>query len=419
MTLVRTAHLAPVVLPMVAEPVRDGAVVIEGERITAVGPAADVVSSGTRLRRWSGVLTPGLVNAHTHLQYTTFADLATERLPFPAWLRRLVERRRDMSDAAWSESARTGAFLALRSGTTAVADVVTDPAVLVPLARSGLAGISYLEVVATDDRAWTAGQAARLAAALDCAPPGRAVGVSPHTLYTLSLGTFAAAVHAARGRGMRLHPHLAETVEEVEYVALGTGPLADAARRLGWQLELLDRGAGCTPAAQLDRIGGLGPDVHVAHGVHCDADDRALLRERATVVALCVRSNRMLGAGRPPVAAYLREGSPLALGTDSLASSPSLDLLEEARSVRELARAQGYAEADLDRRLLEAATLGGARAMGLDDIGRLAPGARADLAVFAAPADADPYAGLLDHGPGECVATVLAGRLVHRGRAAA
>jgi cytosine/adenosine deaminase-related metal-dependent hydrolase len=160
-----------------------------------------------------------------------------------------------------------------------------------------------------------------------------------------------------------------------------------------------------------DELGGLGPDVHVAHGVHVDARDRALLRERQTVVALCTRSNAVLQAGEAPVADYLSEGNPVAIGTDSLASVPDLDLLAEARATRDLARKQGHEHPD--EAIVRALTLGGAQALG-QDLGTLHPGGRADLAVFDVPTDGDPHEALLEHGPRRCVATVLGGRIVHR-----
>lgn len=410
-------HSADVVLPIVAEPIRDGAVLVEGDRIADVGTRDALVRrhSAARLRRWPGALTPGLVNAHSHLQYTGFADLATSGLDFAEWITVMVRRRATVTDQGWVEATRHGVHLMLRSGTTCVADVVTDVAALAPTARSGLAGISYLEAVAVDQRSWDDGAREQLLAALATVPSGRAVGVSPHTLYTLGSGVVRDCLAISRQRGLRSHPHLAETQAEAEFVATGTGPFADSMRSMGLELELMSAPAECTPARHMDDLGVLGPDVHVAHGVHCESADRALLRERGTAVALCPRSNATLRAGEAPVAAYLAESNPVGLGTDSLASTPSLDLLADVRAVRDLARRQGYEKPDLHQRVVEAATSGGAYAMGLDDVGALRPGARADLAVFDVPVDAgDPYTALVEHGEGSCAATVLAGRLVHR-----
>jgi cytosine/adenosine deaminase-related metal-dependent hydrolase len=427
-------HSAPIVLPVSAEAIADGAVLVDGDRIAAVGPRADLAAAhpDVRERAWAGVLTPGLVNAHAHLQYTDFEELNSLDAPFPVWLGRMVAKRPTFTSQMWQESTRRGLHLMLKSGTTAVADIVTEPEALAPTARSGIAGISYLEAVFEDARSWSDGGRVRMLAALDGAPGGRTVGVSPHTPYTIATAVFADCIAIARERGLRTHTHVAESQAEVEYVWSGTGPFAQSMTEAGKAMELVrDGGSGLSPAGYLDKIGALGPDVHAAHCVHCDAEDRELLRTRGVYAALCVRSNRILQAGEPPIAAYLREGSPFAIGTDSLASSPSLDLLEEAAALRALARDQGYQAADLDRRIVEAATLGGAAAMGLGDVGRLAEGARADLAVFALSESAEAsvdaalgtvdtdavYAALLDAAAAKkhrCIATVLGGTITHR-----
>ncbi len=351
-------------------PVLDGGVLIDAGQIVAVGPAAELRASAERVRRFDGVLMPGFVNAHAHLQYgPSFADLSGGGHAFPDWLLQMNERRRASSDDAWRAEVAGSWQQARATGTVAVADIVTSPAafdVRVP-------GVRYLESVAIASGDWPE-ESTRVERCLQRQPEA---GVSPHTLYTLGTEVIAGLIALARRGGRRLHPHLAETADEDAFVREGAGPFAD----WPWAAELREAsGAHCSPAHHLDALGGLGPDVHVAHGTHLDAGDRQLLRERGTAVALCARSNATLGSGTPPVAALLYEGSPIAVGTDSLASTPDLDMLSEVRTLQAIATGQGYERDDLAHRLLEAATLGGAYAIGNPRLGTLAPGRPAAFA---------------------------------------
>jgi cytosine/adenosine deaminase-related metal-dependent hydrolase len=423
----QTLHSAPIVLPVSTDPIGDGAVLVDGDRVVAVGPRAELLAANpdVRERAWSGVLTPGLVNAHAHLQYTDFEELNSLDQPFHVWIGKLTEKRSSFTDAMWGESTRRGLHMMLRAGITSVADIVTDPVgVLPPTARSGIGGVSYIEIVFEDARSWSESGRARLVERLASGPASRALGVSPHTPYTVATAVFADCVAIARDKGLRLHPHVAESPAEQEFVLSGTGPFAESMTQFGKAMELIrDGGSGLTPVQYLDKLGVLGPDMHAAHCVHCDPADRDVLRERGVYAALCARSNKILQSGQPPVADYLRENSPFGIGTDSLASTPSLDLLEEAAALRALAVSQGYDDADLSRRIFEAATLGGAGAMGLTDVGRLEPGSRADLAVFAVPGSESltpesAYGALLDaaaDGAHQCLGTILGGTIVHRG----
>lgn len=416
-----TLHTAPLVVLDAAHALPDAGVLVGTDgRVLAVGPRDWLACRADAVVEWQHALLPGLVNAHAHTEYgPAFADLATSGLPFPRWILHLSGRRKEMDEADFYAEAAGSAAQMLATGTTCVADVVTIGPGTSALAEAGLAGTSYLEVVALDATSWPA-RRATLLEQLAAVPEGRSVGISPHTLYTLGTSVFAEVVALARERGLRLHVHLAETAEESEFVLAGTGAYAKMARRVGWDLELLDGGSGLTPTLHLADLDGVGPDCHVAHGIHVDARDRALLRDSGTVVALCPRSNAVLQSGRPPVADYLREGVPFAVGTDSLASCPSLDLLADARELRRIAIDQGYAEADLPVRLLDAATRVGALACGAEGSGVLAQGSRADMAVLDLGADparlaADPVAratAVLD--AGVCVATVLAGQVVRR-----
>ncbi|HVV29434.1 MAG TPA: amidohydrolase family protein [Mycobacteriales bacterium] len=413
-----TVHRAPWVLPIAAAPVPAGEVAVRDGRIVAVGRELErrpeVADAGpVVVVEHDGVLMPGLVNAHAHLQYgPAFADLATGALPFPEWIGLMMQRRQRLDDDAWLDQAQRSARHALETGTTAVADVVTNAAAAP--GRGALRGIAYLEAVGADDVVWAERESPRITAALQSLggadQAGALIGLSPHTLYTLGTEVFRAVIALARERQVRLHPHLAETEGESAYVRNGTGPLADAVRAMGLSMELLDHGAGCSPTGLLARLGGLGPDVHVAHGIHVDAADRNLLRRNGTTVALCVRSNAVLGAGEAPVAAYRNDGNPVGVGTDSLASAPDLDMLAELRALRDVALRQGSDPEGLAAWLVHAATTGGAAAMGMQqEIGVLRRGARADLVVVQGEPAVDPYQTVLS---GRARTTYLAGELV-------
>ncbi len=363
-------HRAAAILPIARPPIRDGGVLVENGRIVAVGPAAVLQDRADETIAYDGLLMPGFINAHAHLQYgPTFADLTGTGHAFAQWLMQMTQRRQAMTDDGWRSEVSASWALAYESGTVAVADIVTSAAAL----DVEVPGVRFLESVAVASHMWPA-ERDRLAGLLKAHPEA---GLSPHTLYTLGREVLRGIQQLARAEGRRLHPHLAETADEDEFVRTGTGPFS------GWAFATELRDAGGvkqSPAAHLDDLAGLGPDVHVAHGTHLDAADRRLLRERGTAVALCARSNAILGAGIPPVADLLYENSRIAVGTDSLASTPDLDMLAELRTLATIARSQGYSRSDLATRLLAAATTGGADAIGRPDLGRLEPGATAALA---------------------------------------
>ena len=349
-------HRARFVLSPGAAAVTDGAVAVAGGRILSVGSADEVLASvgpGAVVHEWDGALTPGLVNAHTHLQYSDMAAVGlAAHAGFEAWMSAFMELYPVPRD--WGASAAAGAALALRSGTTTVAEIVTDAAAGSAVHDAGLHGIAFWEVLGWTERAWDERGERTVRAQLAALPATPAIGLSPHAIYSLD-----------------------------------TAVIRDLARL----------------SAELG--------VHLAHGIYVDAADRALLRARGVGVALCPRSNAVIGLDAPPVAAYLREGNAIAVGTDSLSSSPSLSPWHDVAALHDIARAQGYAADDLHARLFAAATIGGAHALGMDaDTGALRPGARADLAVFPVSASTarDALAELVEAGPDEASLTVVGGR---------
>jgi cytosine/adenosine deaminase-related metal-dependent hydrolase len=409
-------YTAPVVVPLAGDPIREGAVGVDGGRIAYVGPA-DGAPEADETTAFTGVMTPGLVNAHTHLCYTSFADMYGNEKEFFEWIQEFARRNPETADEAWKSSVQEGIDESLRHGVTAVADVVTPAAGFAPLLASDLAGVAYWEACFIDDAAWEVRRNGWREVVTDTRAVNNsdvAVGISPHTLYTLGTNVGKGLAELARTLDIRLHPHLAETMHEDMFVRRGSGPFAFMNRRAGLALELADGGAGHSPAAQMDKVGWLGADSHVAHGVHLDKTDRELLRAKGTAVALCARSNARLEAGEPPVAALRAEGNTVAIGTDSRASAPDLDVAAEWPVLRKIALGQGDGGEGLNEWLVRAATQGGAKALGRDDVGVLKEGARADLAVFDVDTDGDPYAALVTGAAGNCTATVLRGRPTKR-----
>lgn len=413
---------ADVVVPVAGAAIDDGAVAIEGGRVVEVGTRRRLRTEFPEAeeRHHRGVVTPGLVNAHTHLQFTSFAEIGRQiHDGFEEWsvvFDRKYGQRAPRED--WYGAVLAGGRLALATGTTTVAEISTDFEAVPAVREAGLGGVVYLEALGHTWDAWEGGERARYLAALEDALSIQddrvRIGVSPHAPYSLDTDVLTDMAAIARDRGMRVHTHLGESAYEDEYCMFATGPLADFVRGFGRGFQIVvEGGCGVGTVEFSHRIGLLGPDTHVAHGIYLDEPGRALLRELDIPVALCPRSNEVIGLKEPPVAAYLREGNPVAVGTDSLASSPSLDLLEDVAVLYRLAQEQGYDEPDLAERLFRAATRGGAYALGLDHpegVGALAPGRQADIAVFDMAVTADhAVEALVREGAGRCVATYVGG----------
>lgn len=416
------------VLPVSSRAIRDGAVAFANGMIEWVGKLAElpVDFAECPVERFEGILTPGLVNAHTHLQYSNFAELGRGSYrSFEHWSEDFEVRYQAVEDPEeWAEAAREGAALALRSGTTAVAEIVTDVAARGVLAEAGLGGVEYLEAIGETEARWEAGGRRAYLEKLDALLPdghdGVAIGVSPHAPYSLDGAVAAELAAFARERGMRVHSHVGESSVEAALYDQGAHAVLEIYGDLRDEFALVRQGgAGLSTGRYAEHVGILGSDAHIAHGVYLDREDRELLQSTGTRVALCPRSNRVIGLDAPPVADYLREGHDVAVGTDSLSSSPSLDLLGDAAALAELALAQGYLGDDLYVRLVEAITAGGARAIGRDDLGVLEPGKRADIAGFAVPTatTTSPERALIARGEGRCALTVVGGVTSPRGAA--
>jgi cytosine/adenosine deaminase-related metal-dependent hydrolase len=175
--------------------------------------------------------------------------------------------------------------------------------------------------------------------------------------------------------------HLSESAEEVEFIASGGGPWRALLEELGvWDPQWVPPGV--SPVQFLDDAGFLGSNVLAVHGVQMSLDDLGRLKARGTTLVTCPRSNGHTGAGAPPIQDFYDAGVRVAIGTDSLASSPDLNLFAELATIRALAPSIPAAA------LLASATREGARALGFEsDYGTIEPGRRARLIAVTVPAD--------------------------------
>ena len=391
------------VLPVEGEPIEHGAVAIAGGRIAAVGTAAEL-GEGDHFP--GAAIVPGLVNAHTHLEYAVYASFG-DGLSFGPWIALHVERKRRIGRAEMEAIALLGAADCLRSGVTTVGDLAFTGASAHACAELGLRAIVYLEVFG-EEPAGAMEQFAEKREYVDGAVSDRVrVGVSPHAPYTCSTDVYA----ASGALGLPVATHLNESQDELDWLLRGEGP---------WEPfgELLVQPDGRTGIERLAGAGLLDDRVVAAHCVKVDPAEIGALAASDVAVVHCPRSNAFLGCGIAPLAELRAAGLRIGIGTDGVSSVPSHDFFEELRTVVALARARSEEAAALSAaQALELATLGGARALGLaTEIGSLVAGKRADLAVVGLVDSAylpweDPAAAVVFGGaPGRILATVVDGK---------
>jgi cytosine/adenosine deaminase-related metal-dependent hydrolase len=370
-----------------------GHLTVQDGRITAVGdgPAPDRPGA-ERIDATGCLLTPGLVNTHHHLYQWATRGYATDGTLFE-WLTELYPVWSRITAPVVGAAAAAGLGWLARSGCTTSTDhhyvfphgggdllaATVEAAAAVGLrfhptrgsmdlgrSQGGLPPDSVVERI---DEILAASQDA-VHRFHDPAPGAMVrVGLAPCSPFSVTPDLLRESAALARSLGVRLHTHLAETLDEEEFCR--------------------ERFA-CTPVEYLDRLGWLGPDVWLAHTVHLGPSDIARLGETGTGSAHCPSSNGRLGAGLAPARALLDAGVPVGLGVDGAASQEAGRLVDEMRQALYVARSRPGSDgapagptALTARQTLAMATIGGARCLGrADEIGSLEPGKLADLALW-------------------------------------
>jgi cytosine/adenosine deaminase-related metal-dependent hydrolase len=332
-----TVHRAAWILPISRPPIRHGWVAVDDGRIVGTGSEEELpepfrqapcsVARGEGDRSEVAVL-PGLVNAHAHLELSWMRGLVPPMTSMPAWASALMALRRNsaVDTAAAIETAITEARAA---GTSLVADVANTFDTYALIARSALRAIVFRELIgfrATDPDAIIAAAEEDI----ERLPPALRVRVAlvPHAPYSVS-GVLVAAL-ARRAAATPISIHLAESPDETQFLAEGTGAWRGVLESVGawnpaWQPPA------CGPLDYIERLGLLTPRLLAVHCVQLGEEELRRLAHAGATIVTCPRSNEWTGAGAPPVGAFYASGARVAIGTDSLASVGTLAAISSKR----------------------------------------------------------------------------------------
>lgn len=380
--IIENAYLAPVV----GAEIESGHLIVTDGRISGLGSGpAPATERAERIDATGCLVTPGLVNTHHHLYQWATQGLYQDATLFE-WLTGLYRTwARIDADITYGAAAAGLAWLALSGTSTS-----TDHHYVFPSGRGDLfeaevraaaevglrfhpcrgsmdrgradGGLPPDEVVETTDRIL-----ADTAAAIDryhdpSFDSMLRVAVAPCSPFSVSETLMRESANLARDKGVRLHTHLAETLDEEQHCR--------------------DQ-LGCTPVEYMEKIGWLGPDVWFAHAVHLHDKDIRRFADTGSGTAHCPSSNARLGAGIARVRDLLDAGATVGLGVDGAASSELTSLAGEMRQAMLFQRALHGPDALTARKALEIGTLGGARNLGRQsEIGSLEPGKLADIAIW-------------------------------------
>lgn len=375
-------------------PLQGGALVLDdAERIVAVGPGPELRAQHAEARweRHAAVLTPGLINAHTHLELSALRGKAPGGRGFVPWVEGMIGARNQLAAEQDSEAIDAGVGELLRAGTVAVGEVGNTLTPVELLASAPILGRVFHEVYgmreAGEQRLRDA-DAARDARRASW-PDNLSYTLGPHTLYTLHSELAQELLARARGAGELTTLHLAEHPAERKFLMDGGGPFARFVESKGGNLAEFTPPA-LDPVRYAKELGALAQDVLLVHLADARREELDLVAEARAPVVLCPRSNLHISVKLPPLLDMLEAGLQPALGTDSLASCSSLDVLEEARTL-----AERFPTVPA-RTLIAMLTSYGAAALRLADrLGQLAPGRSPGVVAFehdgAAPADPERF----------------------------
>lgn len=425
-------YTADFVLPICAEPIAEGAVVVEKDEIVAVGAAQETVEKFPEAiceDFGEAAILPGFINAHSHLEITAMRGfLDTVEHDFYAWLMKLTTTRAEkLSDKDIEIAACFGALEGARAGVTCFGDIGRFGRFgFNALKTNGLRGVLFQETEFSPDNITANADFDKLKEKYLQLKQYETdlikIGLSPHAPYTVSRALFERIADYALRENIKISTHAAESAEEQSLMTTGEGFFASVYRKYGFEWH----SPNCSSIEFLDRIGVLRAKPLLAHCVKASERDIELLAASDSRVAHCPKSNAKFGHGSAPLEKFLDARVKVGFGSDSVASNNVCDILEEARfgvlATRNLADKKRFIE---PREAIETMTLGAAKALGLEaEIGTLETGKQADLIAVSLDSTAqmpihDVYSALVFASNARDVRmTMVAGEEIYRDGAA-
>lgn len=362
---------ARVVVTMDGAPIENGAVAIDNERIAGVGSFEEIQSSysGEVIDLGERALLPGLINSHSHLDYTCLRGKIPFQESFADWIRSIIAAKQELSAADYLDSIRQGFREAKVYGTTSIANFTAFPE-LISQVEPSIRTWWFAELI--DVRAASAPETI-VKTAVDVLASTRHRGLAPHAPFTASPGLYRYCEEIARRDGLLLSTHLAESRDEQEMFSASKGSLFEFLSGLGRDQSDLH---GTTPVEQVAAVCELDDRWLLVHLNEASMDDMEVLLRTETQPSIvhCPRSHAYFGHSPFKFGKFRTLGFNICLGTDSLASNDSLSLFAEMRAFRK--RKPKLAP----REILKMVTSNAARALHRsDNLGQIRPGLLADL----------------------------------------
>ena len=380
---------AQYVIPITSEPIKSGAVLVRDGLIKDVGPAEMLKlrypQEGVKDFGLAAIM-PGFVDLHTHLENAVMRGVVRD-VPYTTWLTSIAEKSTKLDVSDWYDSAILGGLEALSSGITTVADITSTGASCTATQKLGLRAVIYREVNAMDKR--------RVSYAMRTAENDImhwreevdseriTIGVAPAPLYACHPQVLTKVTELAQREDIPVAVTVAGSREESDFVRYGSSPFSVHAmdEKRGFVEVPPWLPTGTTPVRYALNWGAFDADnVTAVYAVHVDDEDIQKLKEYGVGVAVCPVTNAQLGMGVAPINEFLRAGLNVGLGTDSPATTDSTDMINEMYLGMLVQRAVNPGEFLDSGTVLEMATMGGARALKMDDqIGSLEIGKYADI----------------------------------------